>query len=158
MEVRGLSKTIYEEIILEMNKSLSKQVPYNIELKQNHSTNNENILGANINIVGEEYCEFYIFGKKELFFEIAKKNYGFEVPDDVLPSFVGEFWNYVLGPIIKEIKKMGVEIDISHSIPLKKEEKPKEFTKEIVYKVSEENEKEIGYLTIYVVEDKKGEI
>lgn len=146
---------IYQKILIEMNKSLINQIPYYIEEKKHTKIDVNNVLGANINIVGEEECELFIFGEKQLFFEIAKEKYGFEVPDEVLPSYVGELWNFVLGPIIKEIKKMGKNIDISHSVPITDGEEKVCYDTVFSYRVKKENEM-VGNINVYALKKEKG--
>ena len=151
-----MTKKVYEKIIEEMKEYLSIQIPYELKEKNFEKINQNKLIGANINIVGEEQCEFYIFGEKELFFEIAKKNHGFEVPEEVIPSYVGELWNFVLAPIIKKIKRLGVEIDISHSVPLTDIPEEVNHDEKISYEINE-GKSLVGNLNIYMLDLKKGD-
>lgn len=111
-------ENIFEIITNETVVSLKNRVPFDIEPIDWFSTEEGEQLRADIEIIGDKECLLILIGNKELFRKIAWKMHNISLEPDILPSFVGEFWNFVLGPVIKHIKTHGYMIDISPSRPM----------------------------------------
>lgn len=109
---------IYEIIAEESVTSLKGRVPYQVKQTDAFTLKEDDKIRADIDIIGDTECSLILIGNKELFLKMAEKLHNITLDMDILPSFVGEFWNFVLGPVIKHIKTHGLSIDISPSRPM----------------------------------------
>lgn len=109
---------IFEIIMEKTVESLKGRVPYDTRDAKKYMIDEKEQIRADIDIVGDKECSLIISGNKELFSKMAYKIHSIDLDDEILPSFVGEFWNFVLGPVIKHIKQYGFSVDISPSRPM----------------------------------------
>lgn len=143
---------IYEIIAEESVTSLKGRVPYQVNHAATFTLKEADKIRADIDIIGDTECSLILIGNKELFLKMAEKLHNIQLEADILPSFVGEFWNFVLGPVIKQIKTHGLAIDISPSRPMADghyEEQSEDISRYFTI-YDEEEERHIGEMAIYL--------
>lgn len=142
-------ENIFEIIMDESVVSLRNRMPYQVEQVHAFTLEESDTLRADIDIVGDKECSLILMGNKDLFLKIAKANHNILLEMDILPSFVGEFWNFVLGPVIKHIKTYGHIVDITPSKPMPSEGSGEKLSEIYRYFSVYEEENVIGEIAIY---------
>lgn len=107
---------IYQQALKETVESLKGRIPYILH-ESNAFTDSTNKVETEIDLVTENPCTLRLISDVSLFKELAKEIHGIELREEIIASFIGEFWNLVLAPVIKYVKSYDEKIDISPSKP-----------------------------------------
>lgn len=110
------SKQKYAAMFQETVGSLQARTPYHMVETGVFLRKNVRVRTA-IDIIGDYQCTFTLVGDEVLFYELANAIHGITLTEDILASFIGEYWNMVMAPVLKSVKEPGVEVDITPSVP-----------------------------------------
>ncbi|WAA13264.1 chemotaxis protein CheX [Fervidibacillus halotolerans] len=86
-------------------------------------------MGVLIGLTGDVLGRVIIVGDEELFMDMSEKMYGMKLAGDMLESFSGELGNIIVGNLITNMSKNGLNIDITPPTVLVGETKISGFDK-----------------------------
>lgn len=143
-------KKPFELIVEEAVTSLKDRIHfYDVREASFFSLPEDEWLMVNIDIIGDKECSLNLVGQFSVFSTVATKMHGIDLPAAIVPSFAGEFWNMVLGPVIKNVKKSGFSVDIMPSKVVTDTQDLQGKPTLYRYFTLFENEKAIGDFAIY---------
>jgi len=107
--------TIFKMLMEEAVASLMDKTPFPLQTETLVSPCEKEQIMAKIGVLGDVECIFYLIGDTDVFRHISYHLHGIAFSDEILRSFAGEFFNIVLAPIIRNMRREKVEIDITPS-------------------------------------------